>query len=85
MGRRGLPSNSGGERSCVNTDDVCFGLTLESSEEEAEGGIGSGVLSLFVGLLVPVLFNSLVQGQDVVVFLLALFARGERSSMAKSC
>ncbi len=50
-------------------------LELMSEEpEDAGGGIGSGLLSLFVGLLVPILFNSLVQGQDVIVFIIGLVA-----------
>ena len=48
--------------------------------EDAIGGkgedVGTGVLSLFVGLPVALLFNSLVQGQDLVVFLLVLVGFG---------
>jgi hypothetical protein len=48
----------------------------ESSVRDAEGGIGTGVLSLFVGLPAALLFNSFVQGQDTAVFLLVLVGFG---------
>jgi len=49
------------------------------SEDVVRGAgddIGTGVLSLFMGLPVALLFNSFVQGQDFVVFLLVLVAFG---------
>ena len=48
----------------------------EDSVPEAGGGIGAGVLSLFLGFPVAVLFNAFVQGQDLVVLLLALVGFG---------
>jgi len=49
---------------------------LEGSVEEAGGGIGSGILSLFMGALATVIFNSFVQGQDFFVVLLVLVGFG---------
>ena len=42
----------------------------EGPEEQAEGGLGSALLSFVVGLLVPIIFNSVVWGQGTVVFVL---------------
>ena len=43
---------------------------------EAEGEIGAGVLSLFLGFPVALLFNTFIQGQDLVVVLLTLVGFG---------
>jgi hypothetical protein len=51
---------------------------------EAEGEIGAGVLSLFLGFPVALLFNTFIQGQDLVVVLLTLVGFGDVSSMVKS-
>jgi membrane-associated phospholipid phosphatase len=48
----------------------------ENSVPRVGDGIGTGVLSLFVGLPVALLFNAFVQGQDAVVLLLALVGFG---------
>ncbi len=48
----------------------------EEDEEQAEGGLGSALLSFFIGLLVPLVFNSVVRGQGVVVFLIVFVALG---------
>lgn len=48
----------------------------EDSVPETGGGIGAGVLSLFLGFPVAVLFNTFVQGQDLVVLLLVLVGFG---------
>jgi len=49
------------------------------SEDVVRGAgddIGAGVLSLFMGLPVALLFNSFVQGQDFVILLLVLVGFG---------
>jgi hypothetical protein len=48
----------------------------ENSMPETANGIGSGVLSLFLGFPVAALFNTFVQGQDPIVFLLTLVGFG---------
>ena len=49
-------------------------VSEEEPDEQGEGGIGTAVLALIVGLLVPLFFNSFVWGQDTVVFVLVLVA-----------
>jgi len=48
----------------------------ESPVPETGDGIGAGVLSLFLGFPVAMLFNAFVQGQDLVVLLFALVGFG---------
>jgi hypothetical protein len=43
---------------------------------ETGDGIGAGVLSLFLGFPVAALFNTFVQGQDLIVLLLVLVGFG---------
>ncbi len=48
----------------------------EEAEEQAEGGLGPALLSFIVGLLVPLIFNSIVWRQGNVVFFLVFVALG---------
>jgi hypothetical protein len=47
-------------------------MTEVEFEEQNEGGLGQAFLSFVVGLLVPVVFESIVWGQGLVVFFLVL-------------
>jgi len=49
---------------------------VENPIPETGGGIGAGVLSLFLGFPVAALFNTFVQGQDLIVLLLVLVGFG---------
>ncbi len=53
--------------SCVNIEGVPSGAMAEEEEDEG-GGVSAGVTLFFVGLAVPVLFNAMTQGQDVISF-----------------
>jgi len=48
----------------------------EDSVPETGGEIGAGVLSLLLGFPVAALFNTFVQGQDLIVLLLVLVGFG---------
>ena len=48
----------------------------ENSVPETGDGVGTGVLSLFLGFPVAALFNTFVQGQNLVVLLLVLVGFG---------
>ena len=59
----------------VNTNGLRSAtVSEEEPDEQDEGGVGTAVLALIVGLLVPIFFNSFVWGQDTVVFVLVLVA-----------
>jgi len=45
-------------------------MTEVALEEQTEGGLGQALLLFIVGLLVPVVFGSVVWGQGLVVFFL---------------
>ncbi len=60
----------------VNSWVVRFGQMSEEAEEQTEGGLGLALLSFVVGLLVPLVFNSIVSGQGTVVFFLVFVALG---------
>jgi len=49
---------------------------VEDSVPVAGDGIGAGVLSLLIGYPVAALFNTFVQGQDLVVLVLVLVGFG---------
>jgi hypothetical protein len=48
----------------------------ENPLPETGDGVGAGVLSLFLGFPVAALFNTFVQGQDLIVLLLVLIGFG---------
>ena len=55
---------------------VVSALMVENPASETGGGFGAGVLSLFLGFPVAALFNTFVQGQDLIVLLLVLVGFG---------